>query len=56
MGATSGAGSTDPSGATYFTPVFSGTRVTRPLAVYVCFVDRCFSFCTFRFAIVLSVL
>ena len=36
-------------------PVFSGVRVTRSLVLYVCFVDRCLSFCTF-FAIVLSVL
>jgi hypothetical protein len=28
-------------------PVFSGVRVTRSLVLYVCFVDRCFSFCTF---------
>ena len=37
-------------------PVFSGVRVTRSLVLYVCFVDRCLSFCTFLFAIVLSVL
>ena len=30
-------------------PVFSGVRVTRFLAWYVCFVDRCLSFCTFSF-------
>ena len=30
-------------------PVFSGVRVTRSLVLYVCFVDRCFSFCTFFF-------
>ena len=30
-------------------PVFSGVRVTRSLVVYVCFVDRCLSFCTFSF-------
>ena len=29
-------------------PVFSGVRVTRSLALYVCFVDRCLS-CTFFF-------
>jgi hypothetical protein len=31
--------------------VFSGVpiRVTRSLALYVCFVDRCLSFCTFSF-------
>jgi hypothetical protein len=28
-------------------PVFSGVCVTRSLALYVCFVDRCLSFCTF---------
>jgi hypothetical protein len=33
--ATSGSGSTDPSGVPEFTPVFSGTPVTRPLALYV---------------------
>jgi len=30
-------------------PVFTGVRVTRSLALYVCFVDRCLSFCTFSF-------
>jgi hypothetical protein len=30
-------------------PVFSGVRVTRSLVVYVCFVDRCLSFCPFSF-------
>jgi hypothetical protein len=30
-------------------PVFSGVRVTRSLVFYVCFVDRCLSFCTFSF-------
>jgi hypothetical protein len=47
--ATSGSGSTDASGAPEFTPVFRGTRVTRPLAWYVCLADCCFSFCTFSF-------
>jgi hypothetical protein len=28
-------------------PVFSGVRVTRSLALYVCFVDLCLSSCTF---------
>ena len=38
-------------------PVFSGVRVTRSFVIYVCFADRCLSFCTFfLFAIVLSVL
>ena len=30
-------------------PVFSGVRVTRSLALCVCFADRCLSFCTFSF-------
>jgi hypothetical protein len=30
-------------------PVFCGVRVTRSLVLYVCFVDRCLSFCTFSF-------
>ena len=29
--------------------VLSGVRVTRSLDLYVCFVDRCVSFCTFSF-------
>ena len=29
--------------------VFSGVRVPRSLVLYVCFVDRWFSFCTFSF-------
>ena len=29
--------------------VFSSVRVTRSLVLYVCFVDRCLSFCTFSF-------
>ena len=29
--------------------VVSGIRVTRSLVLYVCFVDRCLSFCTFSF-------
>ena len=32
-----------------YCPVFSGVRVTRPLVLSVCFVDRCLSFCTFSF-------
>ena len=28
---------------------FSGARVIRSLVLCVCFVDRCFSFCTFSF-------
>jgi hypothetical protein len=30
-------------------PVFSWVHVTRSLVLYVCFVDRCLSFCTFSF-------
>jgi hypothetical protein len=30
-------------------PVFTGVRVTRSLVLYVCFLDRCLSFCTFSF-------
>jgi hypothetical protein len=30
-------------------PSFSRVRVTRSLVLYVCFVDRCLSFCTFSF-------
>jgi len=30
-------------------PVFSGVRVARSLVLYVCFVNRYFSFCTFSF-------
>ena len=56
-GATRGAGTAYPSGASEFTPVFSGVCVTRCLVLCVCFVDRCLSFCTFfLLAIVLSVL
>jgi hypothetical protein len=29
--------------------VFSGVRVTRSSVLYVCFADRCFSFCFFSF-------
>jgi hypothetical protein len=29
--------------------VFSWVRVSRSLVLYVCFVDRCLSFCTFSF-------
>jgi len=35
---------------------FSGVRATRLLVLYVCFVDRCLSFCFFLFTTVLSVL
>jgi len=30
-------------------PVFIGVRVTRSLVLWVCFIDRCLSFCTFSF-------
>ena len=49
MGATSGAGTANPSGAPEFTPGFSGVRVARSLVLYVCFVDCCLSFCAFSF-------
>ena len=29
--------------------VSSGARITRSLVLYVCFVDRCLSFCPFSF-------
>jgi hypothetical protein len=48
-GATSGGGTAYPSEAPEFTSGFSGVRVTRSLVLYVCFVDRCFSFCIFSF-------
>jgi hypothetical protein len=48
-GANSAAGTAYPSGAPEFTPGFSGVRVTRSLVLYVCFVDRCLSFCSFSF-------
>ena len=38
--------SANPSGAPEFTLVFSGVRVTRSLVLYLCFVNRCLSFCT----------
>jgi hypothetical protein len=50
-GVTSGSGTTYPSEAPEFTPGFSGVRVTGSLVLYVCFVDRCLSFCTFSFGI-----
>ena len=37
------------SGAPEFTPVFGGMLVARSLVLYVCFVDRCLSFCPFSF-------
>ena len=48
-GVISGAGTAYPLGAPEFTPGFIGVRVTRSLVLYVCFVDRCLSFCTFSF-------
>ena len=35
-------------------PVFSGVRVNRSLALCVCFVDRCLSFCPFGHCVVCS--
>ena len=32
-----------------FSGIFSEVRVTLSLVLYVCFVDRCLSFCTFSF-------
>ena len=46
---TSGAGTAYPSWGPEFTPIVSGVRVTRSLVLYVCFVDRCLSFCPFSF-------
>ena len=48
-GVTSRAGTAYPSGGPAFTPGFSRVRVTRSLVLYVCFVDRSFSFYTFSF-------
>ena len=45
MGATSGAGTAYPSEA----PSFSGIHIFRSLALYICFADRCWSFCPFSF-------
>jgi hypothetical protein len=47
--ANSGAGTAYPSGAHEFTRGFIGVGVTRSFVLYVCFVDRCLSFCTFSF-------
>jgi hypothetical protein len=30
-------------------PIFSGVHATWSLVLYICFVDRCLSFCTFSF-------
>jgi hypothetical protein len=48
-GATSEAGTAYPFGAPKLIPRFSGVRVTRSLVLYVCFVDRCLSFCPLSF-------
>jgi hypothetical protein len=48
-GATSGAGTAYSSGASEFTPCFSGVRVAQSLVLCVCFVERSLSFCTFSF-------
>ena len=49
-GVTSRAGTANPSGGPAFIPGFSRVRVTRSLVLYVCFVDRSFSFYTFSFS------
>ena len=52
-----GAGSTYPSGAHEFTSSFQWGPCLLDLQLFVqCFVDHCFSFCTFFLAIVLSFL
>ena len=48
-GGTSGAGSATLPDHPSSSPVFSEVRVTRFLVMYVCFVERCLSFCTFIF-------
>ena len=48
-GTTSGACTAYSSRAPEFSVCFSGVRVTRSLVLFVCFVDRCLSFCTFTF-------
>ena len=48
-GGTSGAGTATLPDHLSSTPVFSEVRVTRFLVIYVCFVERCLSFCTFIF-------
>jgi hypothetical protein len=47
--ATSGAGPATLPGHLSSPPVFCEVRVIPSLALYVCFVDRCLSFCTFSF-------
>jgi hypothetical protein len=48
-GVTSEEGTAYLSGPPGFIPVFSGVLVTRSLVLYICFVDRCLSFCAFSF-------
>jgi len=48
-GATSGAGTAHSFGPPRFNPDFSLVRVTRSLVLYICFVDRCLSFCIYSF-------
>jgi hypothetical protein len=54
MGATSGAGPADPSGAPEFARFFCGVRATLSFVSRVCFVDRCLFFSLL--VVVLSVL
>ena len=54
MGATSGAGPADPSGAPEFTRFFCDVRATLSFVSRVCFVDRCLFFSLL--VVVLSVL
>ena len=49
MGATSGAGTAYPSGASEFNRGFRRVRVPHSLVLCVCFVDRCLSFCPFSY-------
>jgi hypothetical protein len=44
-----GTGTALPSGAPEFKSVFIVVRITQSLALCVCFVDRCLSFCTLSF-------
>jgi len=49
MGATSGARTAILPEHLSSPPIISGVGVTPVLVLCVCFVDRCFSFCTFSF-------
>ena len=40
----------------HLSSVFSGVRVTRYLVLYVCFVDRCLSSCTYGHCVVCSLI